>query len=353
MRRSTPVLVILLLASLLSNALLAVRLSRAPEPVAARPSPAAVRPPASESPESLKEALEAERKKNRDLHARIEGLETDKKVLAQEAPGTGKPDKLAAFREKLRKMKKILADPALKGGNGVEPEVMVELTDAMMEFMKMTALRGKEPKAYTDYLQAFYEVGLEGEGTTLTADQTAALGSLLKGFGEELAGIPAVPAGDHLLKEVLLEASTIGRVQALLTDAQRAALGKDQMDVLGSMNALTTAYVTKDGAAGQIAQQWSALYQLDAAQLPQARAAAQSYVDAMARLSVNELSLKAGSPEAYEYRVKAVREQLAALSLLQGSMTPAQAERLRTQTMKEFRIVDVNAQVEAASTPDK
>src|SRR5579862_5301250 len=81
----------------------------------------------------LRESLAAERDMNKKLRARIDLLETDKKVLAQETPGgAGKTDKLAAFREKLRKLKKVMKDPAFKDGSGVEPDNMVELTETMM-----------------------------------------------------------------------------------------------------------------------------------------------------------------------------------------------------------------------------
>lgn len=356
MQRSTPILAVLLLASLLGNVLLAVRLSRVPDPAALppKPPPSAERAGASPSSQTLESALEAERKKTQELQARVERLETDKKVLAQDSPGApGAADKLAAFRIKLRKLKKIMSDPALKNGNNVDPDDMVALTETMMEFMRMSALRSKEPKAYAQYLQAFYEIGVEGEGSSLTAEQTAALSALLQGYGEELSRVPAAPAGERLLKELQLEASTTSRVQALLTDVQREALAKGQMEVLGSVNGLSSAFVMKEGAAAQIAQQWSSLYQLDASQLPQAKVAAQAYVDAMSRLPADPSFTKPGSPEAYDYRLKAVKEQLSALTLLQASMTPAQAERLRTQTMKEIHIVDGAAQVETGTAPEK
>jgi len=363
MNRSTPTLaalLVLLLGSFLANLLLGVRVSRTPEPVTAPRGPSGA-PERRTSPEelaSLKASLEAERRKNEELQARIERLETDKKVLVQETPGAGaKVDKLAQFREKLRKMKKLMADPALKSGNGMDPDTMAELSGTMMEFMRMAALRSKEPKAYADYLQAFYEVGLEGEGTSLTPDQSKSLTTLLQGYGEALSQVPLAPAGDRLLQELQLESTTMNQVQALLSEKQRSALEKDHLETLSSMNFMSTAYVTKQGAADQIAQQWSSLYQLEPTQLPQAKLAAQSYVDAMARFEAetkggDPIFLKPGSSEAYDYRVQSVRAQLAALTLLQSSMTPEQTNRLRTQTMKELHIMDPNGQVQV-TTPDK
>jgi hypothetical protein len=358
MRRWTPFLAVLLLASLLGNVLLAVRLSRGSGPPGSFnvPSPVTARPAQTEAVAELKESLAVERELNRKLQARIDLLETDKKVLALEPPGgAGKPDKLAAFRQKLRKLKAMMKDPALKEGNGVEPENMVELTETMMELMKMAALRSKEPKTYADYLQAYYEIGLEGDGTSLTPDQSSALHDLLQGFGEDLSRVPAVPAGERLLQEILLEGATMGRVQALLTEAQRSAWAKDSLQGLASTNMMSTTYVIKQGAANQIAQQWSSLYQLDASQLPQAKLAAQSYVDAMTRIdSENKTGdptfSKPGSPEAYGYREQSIRQQLTALSVLQASMTPAQVDRLRNQTMKEIHIMDSGAEVQVTTT---
>lgn len=349
MRRSTPVLAVLLLASLLGNALLASRLSRRPEPepAAARKAPVDRPARAEESAATLKESLDAERRKNEELRARIERLETDKKVLAQDAPGSapgGAADKLAAFRAKLRKLFNTLKDPAAKAG-AVDPDSMVELTDTMMEFFKMSAMRTKEPKLYADYLQAFYEVGLEGEGSPLTADQSAALSKLFVEYGEGLSRVPAAPAGEKLLKEIELEAATMARVRTVLSEQQRAALSKDNMEVLAASNMMSMSYVSGQGAADQIAKQWSALYQLDPAQLPQATSAAQAYVDAMKRLNEESkgkgnLFANSGSPESYDYRLRSVREQLSALQVLSASMTPAQQERLRTQTMREIYMLD-------------
>jgi len=361
MNRTLLVLGVLLLASLLGNLLLAVRISRLSEttPVFKGPPVANDRVTSSEDQTALRELLGTERKKNEDLQSRIDRLEIDKKVLAQESPVVnGKSDKLTAFREKLRKLKKMMADPAFKDGNGASPDTMVELTETMMEFMKVSALRSKEPKTYADYLRTFYEVALEGEGTSLTAGHQAQLNTLLEGYGEDLSRIPAEPAGDRLLKQIQLEGATLGRVQTLLSDAQRSALAKENMQGMAFSDMLSIPYISKDGAADQIAQQWTAQYQLDASQLQQAKLAAQSYVQAIARIrgqynNTDPSMVTPGSPEAYQYRVQSIREQLTALGLLQASMTPAQADRLRTQTMKEVHILDAAGEAQVVTTPDK
>lgn len=106
-------------------------------------------------------------------------------------------------------------------------------------------------------------------------------------------------------------------------------------------------------ALDQIAQEWSTLYQLDPAQLPQAKIAAQAYVDAISRANDQNKSGsqfdQQGTPQEYEFRLRSVGEQLAALNMLQAWMTPAQQERMRTQTMREIRIIDAEASIQ--STP--
>jgi hypothetical protein len=273
MTRATPILAVLLLASLLGNAMLAVRLSKRPEPEAATARKTivdrAVLP--DESPASLKESLAAERKKNEELRARIERLETDKKVLAQDAPSPGAADKLAAFRTKLRKLMKVMKDPAAKAG-AVDPDSVVELTDTMMEFFKISALRTKEPKAYADYLQAFYEVGLEGEGTALSAEQSSTL-SKLPGDERRADAHPAGARRRAAAEGESWESGAASRIKSVLSEAQQQMLAKESMNALAVGNMLSMSYVTKQGGADQIAQQWSvAPHQLDPAQMPQGQA---------------------------------------------------------------------------------
>jgi hypothetical protein len=353
MRGSTPVLVVLLAASILANVLLIARRAAAPEPSAVAP----IRPPggltSQESVTSLKASLEAERKKSEELRARIERLETDKKVLVQEAPGAARTDKLAAFRDKLRKLMKVMKDPAAKAG-AVDPDSMVELTETMMEFFKLSATRAKDPKTYAEYLHAFYEVALEGDVNALTPAQSSALSKLLEDFGGSLSKVPASPAGERLLKEIELEAGLMGRVHDLLSAPQRELLTKSEMNALASGNMLSMSYISKEGAADQIATMWSQLYGLEGSQQPQAKLAAQAYLDALNRAGGKSYAFdNSGSAESYEARLRSVREQLAALNMLSASMTPAQQERLRTQTLREFVILEGKMTPEATVPTEK
>lgn len=349
MRQSTPILIVLLGASVIGNVLLASRLSRKaePDPAAVRPAAAPERSPRPDDAASLRDSLQAEKRKNEELRARIERLETDKKVLAQDVPVTpGRAEKLEAFRAKLRKLMKLMKDPAAQAG-AVDPDNMVELTEVMMEFYKLAATRAKDPKTYADYLQAFYEVGLEGEGTALSAEQSQAIQRLLQDLGDGLSKIPPAPAGDRLIREIELESAVGEKLKALLTQAQRDAISKGEMSAMMMGNMMSTSYVQKQGGAEQIAQMWTAAYQLDPAQQPQVKAAAQSYLDAMSRYEATQKKPfsfdQPGSPEATQRRLQSVREQISALTVLQGSLTPAQQERIRTQTMREFILFDAQA----------
>jgi hypothetical protein len=359
MSRSTPILAVLLGVSVLANAMLVVRLSRKsdPETPSARRAPgSAERSARPGEGASLQESLDQERRKTDELKAQVLRLEADKKVLAQESPAPGKADKLAVFRDKLRKLMKMMKDPAAKAG-AVDPENMVEFSETFMEFFKIAAMRGKEPKIYADYLHAFYEVGLEGEGSALTEAQSSSLSKLFQDMGQELSRIPPTPTGEKLMKEIEIEGAAMRRVHDLLGEAQRAALAKDNMGAMSAGNMLSMSYISKSGAAEQIVQNWSQAYQLEPAQIAQAKVAAQAYVDAMSRLDADKKGGPAnpfnqqGSPEFYDARLRSVREQLAALNLLQASMTPAQQERVRTQTMREFILYDTQALQNQISPP--
>jgi hypothetical protein len=343
MRGSAAILGVLLGASLLANAMLAVRLSKAPDPVApVKPGATVKRIDSNDDPKTLRESLEVERKKVAELQAKVERLETDKKVLAQDAPAAAKVDKLEAFRAKLRKLVKLSKDPAAKAGT-LDPDSMVEATEVVMEFLKMAATRTKDPKNYADHLKAFYEVGLEGEAP-LSEAQAATLSRLLEDMGNDLAKIPATPAGERLVREIEVEGAAMSRISGLLTEQQRTLLQKGQMNALGSGNMLSTSYVPQGTAAvDQIVQQWTAAYQLDTAQQAQAKVAAQSYADAMKRSGGTFSFEKQGAAEHFDYRLRSAREQLAALQMLQASMTPAQQERLRTQAVREIMMYDPNA----------
>jgi len=146
----------------------------------------------------------------------------------------------------------------------------------------------------------------------------------------------------------------MARVHDLLTGPQREQLTKNEMNALASGNMLSMSYISKAGAVDQISNLWTQLYQLETSQLPQAKVAAQAYMDAMDRAGGKSYAFdSSGSAESYEYRLRSVREQLAALNMLSASMTPAQQEKLRTQTVREFVIFDGKVSAEVTAPADK
>lgn len=310
--------------------------------------------------ESVKAELERERKRARELEEKVKRLEADREVLAQAATsaaaaGSAAPKSpTAGLREKLRKMKKIF--DAAEDGAQPDQEAVMEMSGEIMEIMKLGLARGKDPATYAEFLKACAEVSLEDKAA-LTPAQSADLGRVLDAMAGELGQIAATTSGERLIRELEIESGAVARMQALLTPEQREVMKKGGMDDMPSMaSGMSTTYLTKAGAVDTIVKQWTQSYKLDAAQLPAARAAATSFLSSLEGF---DTSLKPGAQNAdsnwgqmsYETRIGALRAQLTALRTLEGAMTAEQFERLRTQTTREFRLMDV--QLQAVETPEK
>jgi hypothetical protein len=211
----------------------------------------------------------------------------------------------------------------------------------------MASLKRKEPLAYADQVRAFFEIELEGEATALTAAQSSSLGKMLQEMGQAIARIPSVPAGPWLLKELELEGETMTRVRDLLTEAQRTRLTRGDLNGLVDSELLASMSILpmKDGA-DEVVRVWEGQYKLGAAQLPQARAVAQDYVDALLRLEAwVSKAFSFETPEnggwlQYDARVASLRAQIASLDLLLASMTPAQQDLVSIRQMHEFTLDD-------------
>jgi hypothetical protein len=154
-------------------------------------------------------------------------------------------------------------------------------------------------------------------------------------------------SGERLIRELEVEAGALSRMEALLTPEQKEVMKKGGMDDMPSMTSgMTTTYLTKAGAVDTIVKQWTQTYKLEDAQLPAARAAATSFLSTLEGI---DKGLTPGAQNAennwgqmsYETRIGALRAQMSALKTLEGAMTAEQFERLRTQTTREFRLMDV------------
>ena len=96
---------------------------------------------------------------------------------------------------------------------------------------------------------------------------------------------------------------------------------------------------------------WTQSYQLQDAQLPTARAAAESFlrdlggIDGGLKLANQGADANWGQMS-YDTRIASLRAQMTALKTLEGAMTGAQLERLGTQSPREFRLMDFATTVE-------
>lgn len=310
--------------------------------------------------EDVNAELERERKRSRELEEKVKRLEADREVLAQAATssagaGSAAPKSpTAGLREKLRKMKKLFK--AAEDGAQPDQEAVMEMSGDIMEVMKLGLARGKDPASYADFLKACAEVSLEDEAA-LTPAQSAELGRVMDDMAAELGRISATTSGERLIRELEIESGAVSRMRSLLTPEQREVMNKGGMDDMPSMSSgMTTTYLTKAGAVDTIVKQWTQTYKLEDAQLPAARAAATSFLSSLEGF---DTTLKPGAQNAdsnwgqmsYETRIGALRAQLTALRTLEGAMTAEQFERLRTQTTREFRLMDV--QIPTVEAPEK
>lgn len=343
MNRTSAILGILLGVSLLLNVVAFRREAPAPatssrgaerrsaEEVGAEPGGAA-------TAVDLKAELERERKVVGELREAIRRLEGDRDVLAQAATaGAAAKSPTAGIREKLRRLKKIFK----AGEEGVQPdqEAVLEMSGELMEVMKLGLARSKDPRSYAEFLQAGTEIALEDEAA-LAPDQAAALARIFQDLAEDLGKIDAASAGERLIRELELEGAALARLPSLLSAEQREVLKKGNLDDLSSMSSgMSTTWLQKGTAADTIVKTWAQTYQLQEAQLPAARAAAESFLRSLEGEGKGA-GETAWGVQSYETRIAGLRAQMTAFKSVEGSLTAAQLDRLRTQAPREFRLAD-------------
>jgi hypothetical protein len=294
---------------------------------------------AGEETGSLQESLELERKKNEELRAKIERLETDKSVLAQDAP-VAHVDSISQFRDKIRRLKKL---PNLGGRN---PEAELEVSAIETDFQRFILGRAKNPHAYTEAVKAFYEEALKGGEAALTPEQARALAAMLAEMEHGLTRIQETSNGAHLIRELELESSMRAKLVGLLTEAQGTSLDEGLLsDVVSAGSYSRGTYYRKDGVQ-QVAAQWMQSYGLEENQQLAAQMAAGVFVAAMTRIDQqmpgNGSYAYDQSAAGYDYRIRALREQMAALRILEAALTPEQRDRVKGETIHEFFFIDPN-----------
>lgn len=345
MNRTSAILGVLLGVSLLLNVVAFRREAPAPSTSfrGVEKRPAAELGPAAEV--DLKAELERERKVVGELREAIRRLEGDRDVLAQAATaGASAKSPTAGLREKLRRLKKIFK----ASEEGVQPdqEAVLEMSGELMEVMKLGLARSKDPRSYAEFLQAGTEIALEDEAA-LAPDQAAALARIFQELAEDLGKIDAAGAGERLIRELELEGAALARLPSLLSTAQQEVLKKGNLDDLSSMSSgMSTTWLQKGTAADTIVKTWAQAYQLQEAQLPAARAAAESFLRSLEGAG-KSAGKTAWGVQSYETRIAGLRAQLTAFKSVEGSLTAAQLDRLRTQAPREFRLADFAAAPEA------
>src|SRR5205814_10170989 len=98
-----------------------------------------------------------------------------------------------------------------------------------------------------------------------------------------LAQLSPTPAGERKIKEVELDASTFSRIDALLTETQRATFHATPMSQTMMLSGFIPNEFPKKDAQAFIALGWKHAYDLDDSQLPQAMAVAQLFISAVNR----------------------------------------------------------------------
>ncbi len=268
-------------------------------------------------------ARRSPREQLQDLRARLRHL------VQTEPANPGPASGLESFRQQIRC---AMGDPG-------EVRHVRELRDG---FSKMDGLKTEAPTVYADYLEAYFETALESGGAALNAAQASVLRPLCRDLGQALAELPPGPSGERLLRQIELEAGAMAGIQDLLTPGQRDVLKRGAMGPWVEFR--LSRPVSQKDAVAEIARSWEEDFGLDPSQRADATASVTDYVDALLRLQRRSrapiLLDEGGSIESYEHRLFSLRKQIAAVSRLVASMTPAQQERVRTVAWTEFVLYD-------------
>jgi hypothetical protein len=240
----------------------------------------------------------------------------------------------APRRESVRNIRRAL----LSGEAGADLDH--DARAALLEFHRLAAAPSRDPRAFCDFFREFCAAALEGGGAELRPAQETMLSEIFQEAARAYAGLERLPAAERGLEELAVEASAVRRLLDLLDPSQREALTSSPLGPLVSSAGVNAAAVSRGDAEEAIVAEWGGRYGLQPAQQEQARAAARAYLDALERsgaLAPASLFLERPlRPEVYEVRLGALREQMAALKILEPSLTPAQLERLRARTPREL-----------------
>lgn len=320
-------------ASVLLNVVLLTR-RPAVEPPPPRPAP---RAPMKEPDAFIRPAEPAARVAA--LEAKVRELEAEKVVLAQPAPAVV-PDRKAAFRGKLARAMKLWRDP--RGLATAAPETLLELQEVSMEFQRAKLERWKDPRAYTEMVQAVLEQAAVELKAPLSEVQRDALRRTLEDYALSLAEMADADVWQRYLHEAGPEADLLQRLRTYVTPEQEA-----RVMGLGGMSPWspsTAPWVDKGQAEMHVTQTWMMSYGLDESQKAAVQAAARVYVNAMNALNEQMGAAALPGRETPEWRRRSAQLMVDVLRSLEGSLTPEQLERFRQRRPPEVRVFDPAAQ---------
>jgi hypothetical protein len=329
MRKLTAAGAVLLLASLLLNAVL---LSRGrPE---AAPGRDTVRAP--ESQARAMEQLASERERNSALSARIRELESGRAAARPDGASASLPeDRKSRFRERFRRYVLLSADE----NAGEDPESQLAMSEAGMDYRRAEVGRGKDPATYAECMKELFDAALQDKKLELSADQLKALRPIMDDFREALVRASPASVMERSLLDLQGEAAAMKRAIALLSEAQYQRLAST-LSGLGLYCPGTQYYLGGEGVEDTIVERWSSMYQLEETQQPAAREAVRNLASTLRQIAekTRGKAFNDRSADDYDVRLRTQEVQVAALKLLENVMTPAQVERMRSIPLTGFHL---------------
>ncbi|MBI2930596.1 MAG: hypothetical protein HYY16_03005 [Planctomycetes bacterium] len=298
--------------------------------------------------EELRKQLAAAEKHNEDLRQQIGQIANGAPPVAPAPSAPVTADDSTALREKLKKLYQILEQGPL---GERDTEEMTELVPFFMELWPIFVSPSKDPAKYARVIEAMTEVSMEVYGLPLSAEQKNGLSELVGAAQSALARVPRSPASERLMSELKAERELTGHILDLLTPEQRQKAAEKSLN--SSWEGGNTEWISREGAASQIAEDWIKRYKLDENQRPLVEATARSYAETLSRLHDQYQAQYGYAPisglgqdpakrdpyaqvHAFDYRIEALQAQMEALKQLEGGASPEQQKLLKEKSVQEF-----------------
>jgi len=321
---------VLLLASLLSNALLLAR-------GGGRSHSNRTSAPGPQEPGRASVQLLTLRGRNEILKEKIRRLESSPASALPADPAVSGEAAAPSFRERIRRYFKLIASEA----PFEDPESALEISEAYLEFQRAAVDRTKNPAAYDQCLRELFDTLLHDEQLKLTADQSSQFRGILEEYRQGILKVRADSIPEENLADLEIEASAMNRARALLNEEQYG----HTTQLLGGLGFFVEAMwywgVSTPGAEQTLASAWTQAYQLDETQQAAVEEAARSFAETLRQIELEHRRSQGaprGRAKGYEVRIRAQQAQIASLKRLENVMTPEQKERFRSKQLIDFNL---------------